>query len=108
LEEFRKGTAKPYDWRTIQIRVLVGHEMAKAIYSNEVFQALVDALAAVRTIELRYEDSGCTRLVATAMEIELINIGMEVTDNMQDEMNSKDILTYFKLAEKAVGTPKYL
>ena len=102
LEAFRDNVATPTDWRTIQFRIYVGAEIARELYAANTNQGMTDALTAVKSIENRYVLSEGQTLRATAGEIELIRMGLEATDEMQDALNAAQQLAFYKQAQKII------
>ena len=103
LEKFRTSTATMWDWRTIEFRCFVGHEIAKALYTEEAVEGLQAALDAIAVIRARIIGMQDGTLSATTEETDTIRMALEATDEMQDELNSKDQLDFYRKAEKIIS-----
>lgn len=106
LEKFRSNTATMWDWRTIEFRCFVGHEIAKALYTEEAIGGLQAALDMITIIRARIIGMQDGTLGASAEEVDIIRMALEATDEMQDELNSKDQLDFYRKAEKIIAGTK--
>jgi hypothetical protein len=96
LEALRQGTASEGHWQTLQTRIMVGLEIAKDKYGKETVNALENVLRVVNGISERK----IHQYTISIEEGDTIAAGLEATDEMQDTLNTKQLLHYFLLVKK--------
>ena len=101
LEKFRNGVATVDNWCTIAIRMDVGLVLAKQFFTEDTVKQFEEAHLMIQTLKTRYIETDVVR--ASPMEIDLLRMGLEATDSMQDEVSNKDLLDAY---EKAVENIK--
>lgn len=81
------------DWYNITFRIKIGYELAVKIYTEEAVQGMKNALDACMNIKDRYLDIKVMSM--TLLESDLIELGLDATDQMQDETTRRDQLGSF-------------
>lgn len=95
-----QGIATSGDWRAVCFRLRVGLELALKHYQGEAVQGMHEALTALSLVRQRYHDSGNTLWRATAVELDLLRLGLEAVNTMQDQTLRRDQLPAFYAAEE--------
>lgn len=90
LAAFRAASHTATDWFNITFRIKVGYELAKACYTAEAVEGMLDTLHACLSIRARY--LATLRWSATESELELLQLGIATTDLMQDDTTRRDQL----------------
>ena len=104
-----KGTAK--DWYNIAFRLTIGLEIAKEIYTSEASEAIKPLYETAISLMDRYIEEDLWYI--NKVEYEELLIGLEATDQMQDETTRRLQLDIFKYADAHVkklianGNQKY-
>lgn len=113
LEKFENGKAHPDDWRTLQFRTILGHEILKAVLNTydvadedaatveQLRDQSVMSIATIGAIALRYNES--KQLRASPMEMEMVRGGLLVADDLQDQLSEGDTLIAYRQAERVIN-----
>lgn len=96
LRLFEENKGKAIAWYNLAYRVRVGWELAKLIYTEETVGGFVVSVQATAAIHQRAKDNGGLLWEATPEEIELIRMGLDATDVMQDETLRRDQLKVYR------------
>lgn len=92
-----QGTAT--HWYTLGFRLRVGFELAHKLYEAAASEGMQEALSAHSAIRQRYHAAGGAQWHATGEELELLKMGLEATDAIQDQTLRRDQLPAFYAAD---------
>ncbi len=83
FQAFLDNKQTPTDWYNLTFRIRIGYNLAQAVYTQEAIVGMKEALDVCITIKERYLT---TRLLSmTLRESDLMEMGLDATDQMQDE-----------------------
>ena len=91
LAALKAGTHTATDWFNVTFRIKVGYELAKAAYTQEAVDGMLDTLHACLSIRARY--LATLRWSVTEEDLSLLELGIETTDLMQDDTTRRDQLS---------------
>lgn len=94
LQAFKDNKNTPTDWYNITFRTRIGYDLAKEVYTHEAFVAMTECLDTCLIIKDRYLETKIWS--ATPEEIEIIEVGFDAIDQMQDETTRRIQLVAFK------------
>lgn len=100
LDKFRRREATGTDWRNIAYRLNVGIRLTSLFQEVEAEKLLVTALNCVCEIKERWVRMQEVRWAGNETEIEMIDVGLHLVDDMQDNATRKELLGVHKDVEK--------
>ena len=98
LLAFKNGTQTATDWHNLGFRLKVGVGVAEVLYVKENVDELQKCLNVIHLLKDRYVVE--KHFQATKEELDLIEMGLDATDQMQDESTRRLLLDKFLEADK--------
>jgi len=98
FQAFLDNKQTPTDWYNLTFRIRIGYNLAQAVYTQEAIVGMKEALDVCITIKERYLT---TRLLSmTLRESDLMEMGLDATDQMQDETLRRTQLEAFHESDR--------
>ena len=98
LQAIREGSGSVTDWYNLCFRIKVGHDLAKVVYTDEAVVALKEILDCVLGIKDRFVTTNAVTVLKD--EVELIEMGLDYTDEMTDDATRRVQLEVFHTSDK--------
>lgn len=98
LKAFIENKATSTDWYNLTFRSKIGLDLAKEVYTEEASVAMTDVLNACLGTKDRFVKTNVWSI--TEEEAELVLLGLDATDQMQDETTRRLQLDVFHLSDK--------
>lgn len=90
LQAFKENKQTPTDWQNIGFRLKVAVEIAKEFYSDENAEDLQKCLDVIIVLKERYLKT--ISFLATTKEVELMELGLDTMDELQDRTTRRILL----------------
>ena len=98
LQSFKDNKAVTTDWYNITFRIKIGLDIAESEYTNVTINPMVDVLEVCISILNRYRELNIWAI--TRDEVELLENGLDATDEMTDQTTRRVQLDAFHASDK--------
>lgn len=98
LQAFLENRQTPTDWYNLTFRIKIGYDLAKEVYTQEAVDGMKQVLDACIAIKERYLQTKVMSM--TLLESDLIEMGLDATDQMQDETTRRIQLEAFHESDR--------
>lgn len=95
---FQENKHTPTDWYNLAFRIRIGYNIAKDVYTQEAVDGMKEVMDALLVMKDRYLETKVFTM--TNVEAELIEMGLDATDQMQDETTRRTQLEPFHEADR--------
>lgn len=100
LEQFRQQRAQLLNWGLLMQRMMYGKEIAKLYFEKEAQEGTTKGVDALEAIRVHF--SWNNEWVATDEQIEIIRLGLEATEEMQEMLSLTEQLAAYVELEKVM------
>lgn len=93
LQAFKNNKQTPTDWYNLTFRIKIGYDLAKSVYTDDAVTSMQEILDTLIVIKDRYIVSKIMQM--NQSEIDLVEMGLDAIDQMQDETTRRIQLEAF-------------